>query len=185
MSESPIFSSIAYIKSLIKEEDPNENVIELPFNDSPVQFVLNDELIFFFLYDNGTSFSYVQYRDLDETGITDIQLRTIGIDNLYSLAEENLLLHTYDQGCYALTLDGNFEASLLLLDTLWDISFLEYVSTGYAVAIPCRNVLIFCDMNSTEALQEMRELVEQAWRERDHLLTKDIFTRNRGKWVLL
>ena len=46
------------------------------------------------------------------------------------------------------TLDGENEASLVLLDDLWDRSFLKYIPNGVMAVIPTRDVCVFIDMAS-------------------------------------
>ena len=186
MNKTNILSSVAYLKPIIKDENTIiEETLEVSYEDSPVQFIFNNDLTINFLYENDVgNYSYVQYRDLINYELTDVQLKEQGIYNLYTLTDNQLLLHTYDYGCHALTLDGNFEASLIMLETLWDSSLKGYITTNYAVAIPCRSVLLFCDADSTESLNEMKELINQAWEERDHLLTKTIYIRTNNKWII-
>jgi hypothetical protein len=106
-----------------------------------------------------------------------------GIENLYKLSEEKeLRIQEFELGCYALFLDGNFEASLILLDDLWDSTLIHYVTSGYAVAIPSRDVICFCDINASEGIKEMKQVIERVWEDGDHLLTKKILTRIAGKW---
>ena len=148
MINSQIFNSIAYIKNILEDREVDETtMVVLSYNDSPVELLLKKKLVILYIYENmvSESFTYVQYRDLNKYHVTEEELVNLGLENLYTLAEKHLLVHSYDYGCYSISLEGNFEASLILLDTLWDISLLSYIETGYAVAIPCRSVLLFCD----------------------------------------
>jgi hypothetical protein len=41
-----------------------------------------------------------------------------------------MFIQEFEQGYYALFLDGNFEASLILLDDLWDSTLNQYITSG-------------------------------------------------------
>jgi len=55
---------------------------------------------------------------------------------------------------FAFFMRGDFEASVILLDDLWDGESRQFVTGEYAAAIPARDMLAFCD------LQMGRECVE-------------------------
>ena len=82
---------------------------------------------------------------------------------------------------YAVMLDGTFEASLILVDGLWDVSFAALAPHGIVAAIPARDILAFCDATSTEGLAELRQLIERV-QGGDHLLTRDLYRRVGGRW---
>jgi hypothetical protein len=51
-------------------------------------------------------------------------------------------------------MEGNFEASVLLLDTSRDVSFAKHVREEFVVAGPARDVLAFGDSSSAEVIAE-------------------------------
>jgi hypothetical protein len=68
--------------------------------------------------------------------------RRCGIANLVGLARARLKVRPY-QGAYASLLDGNFEACLLLVDSLWDESLVHLAPNGFVAAAPARDLLAF------------------------------------------
>jgi hypothetical protein len=58
-------------------------------------------------------------------------------------------------------MEGNFEASVLLLDTVWDISLAKHVNGNFVAAIPARDVLAFGDSTSPEAIAELRDVIKR------------------------
>lgn len=137
--------AVAYLKPIVKE-DLEEECFILSEENSFVHTFFNEDLMITFLVEDHQNdyFQYVQNKHISEEGLDEEQLVEIGINNLYKLADEKeLRVHTLSEGCFALILDGNFEASLIVLDDLWEHSLKEFVSNGYAVAIPARDILCF------------------------------------------
>ena len=82
-------------------------------------------------------------------------------------------------------MEGNFEASVLLLDTVWEISLAKHVRGGFVVAAPTRDVLAFGDASSPHAISELRALVDRlAESGADHPLTNSLLHRREGAWVV-
>jgi len=77
---------------------------------------------------------------------------------------------------------GDFEASVILLDDLWDREFRQFVTGEYAAAIPARDMLAFCDSSSADGIAELQRIIERVQPTGDHLLTKTIYVRRDSKW---
>ncbi|MFB9326273.1 DUF1444 domain-containing protein [Paenibacillus aurantiacus] len=187
--QSPIYNVLPYLKPIVNEEAAGELVYELSGVDDIVELPWGDEFLITFLYDAEDTdyFRYVQHSDLPELSLTPKELLAISLDNLYDRTESHeLQLQELDDAAYnMLLLDGNFEASLLLLDDLWEGTLNDYAPSGYAMAFPARDVLMFCDVQSEEGIAQMREVVERIRVNGDHLLSNAIWTRQAGKWVHL
>lgn len=84
---------------------------------------------------------------------------------------------------WALFFDGNLEASLILLDEMWDSALRSYHSGEPVIALPARDVLCFCDASSPAGVAELRALVSRLWPEGDHLISDRLFRRRGGRWV--
>ncbi|MDM5186420.1 DUF1444 family protein [Bacillus sp. DX4.1] len=176
--------AVAYLKPVVKE-DLDEECLTLSEEDSMVHTFFNEDLMITFLVEDGQNefFQYVQNRHVTVEGLDKEQLLEIGINNLYKLADEKeLRVHTLTEECFALILDGNFEASLIVLDDLWEHSLKQFVSNGYAAAIPARDILIFCDSNASNGIEKMKSIIEKVWEGGDHLLIDKILVRSEGKW---
>jgi hypothetical protein len=60
---------------------------------------------------------------------------------------------------FTLFMEGNFQASVLLLDTVWDVSLAKHVRGEFVAAGPSRGVLAFRDSSSPEAGAELRAII--------------------------
>jgi uncharacterized protein YtpQ (UPF0354 family) len=174
--------AIAYLKAVVPEEDPAPT-IELPHDDGPVLKELTAELLVAYVVDVGQSFQYVQYRDLHTESISEAQLHEIGIRNLSTLAYAGKMRVSPYGNIFAVLLDGNFEASMILLNDLWDNSFRQFVIGDYLIAIPNRDILAFCDRSSPEGRKELMELVKRIENSTDHPLTRTLFVRRGNEWI--
>jgi hypothetical protein len=132
------------------------------------------------LVDEGDSFSYIQGRDLRETGIREEELHHRAVANLAARADGNVTVRQ-SRSTWALFFDGNFEASLMHLDDLWTHELREYAPDP-VVVVPARDVLAFCDVESVDGVSELRAVVKRVWPVGDHLLSEHLYRRTEGKW---
>lgn len=108
------------------------------------------------------------------------QLHTIAVSNLKGLAEQNLVVREYGP-IYAAFIGGSFEASLLLLDPMWDDWFGHAVRDSYMVATPARDVLAFYDASSSKGVNELRQVIRRG-ENGDHLLQPRLYRREDKSW---
>src|SRR5262249_5724329 len=111
-------------------------------------------------------------------------------DDLHATAMNNLLVLMGDRtrmqphgNIFAMFLDGNFEASLLLVDQLWDQSLAGYAQNGFVIAVPARDVLAFADVNSAAGIAELHGVVSRLFPKGDHLISQKLYRRESGRWV--
>ena len=83
---------------------------------------------------------------------------------------------------HALLLDGHFEASLVLLDDLWDEALASYAPNGFIVALPARDVIAFCDAKSETGIAQLRDMVNRITAKGDHLVSQSLYQREGGAW---
>jgi hypothetical protein len=179
MNDAAHFCSkaIAYLKAA----EPNEGVaLSLSEADSPALLSLGNGLLVSYVVDEGESFSYVQNRHLVEAHLSLEQLHEQACSNLSAIAKENLQIHEYG-AIYAVILDGNFEASLILLNGLWEKELAHLAQSGFTVALPARDVLAFCESSSSDGISELRNLVSRL-ADGDHLLTPSLYRRTGNQW---
>jgi len=157
--------------------------VELSARDAPVLTLLGADLVIAYLVEADTHFELVQTRHLAQLEGRRDKLAKFGLRNLMRRASERMEVRTYNN-MYAVFVDGHFEASLTLLDSLWDDTLAEMVPNGPVVAMPARDVLGFCDAASTTGIRELRELVDRVWASGppEHPISRDLFIRREGRW---
>jgi len=174
--------AIAYMKgSPPKDGQP---LVNLSPKDDPVVRPYLQDLHICYLADEGQSYRYIQNRHLEEDGISVDELHQIGLRNLSHLvAQRNAIVQRNGQ-VFAFLMGGDFEASALLLDSLWDYQFREFVAGDYATVIPARDVLAFCDASSQLGIDGLRAMINRLWPTGDHLISNNIYVRRSSKWTI-
>jgi hypothetical protein len=174
-------SAIAYLRPDLSDEPGKADVV-LGGNDEPVLKPLGNGMLVAYLADEGDHFTWVQRKHLMAEGVMPAQLHTQALSNLGAKASE--MLRVTNQGeFFACFLDGNFEASLLLLDDLWDEHLRELIPNGVVAGVPARDILMFCDVRSELGLQEIAHRVDKVWPNGDHLLRRELYIRNNHAWL--
>ena len=140
------------------------------------------DLLFSYLVDVGKSFHYVQRRDLRKADMTVEQLQTVALQNLSAKVSSEGVRVVPAGRYWAVLCGGNFEASLLVLDRIWD-EIAELIGEEMLVALPARDLLAVAPLDDVEAAGALREFVERAWRNGcDHPLTQRLYSRIGGAW---
>lgn len=174
-------NSIAYFKRVWRDEAPADVILEM--GHAPLNVDYSDELAIFFLIDEGESFTFVMDNQAEDSGKTLEEVLAIGISNLRLIADEVEIKKNQDFIYF--TGSGNFEASLLLVDEIWDEWLSDLCPNGYIAAIPARDILAVCDKNDHEAATKLAALIGRVWDGGDHLLSNKLYTREGKKWVPL
>ena len=151
--------AVAYLKPKLSDDVP---AIELPELDMPVLSDLGNGLLISYLVDEGSCFEYVSEGQRAKAGLSEDELKQLARENLDRLEKANEARVVSYEDVFAVLWNGNFEASLLLLDNFWDEDYARLAPNGFVAALPARDVLAFCDANSATGIQQLREIVERA-----------------------
>jgi uncharacterized protein YtpQ (UPF0354 family) len=151
--------------------------------DSPVLRPLSDDLLVSYVVDAADRLAFVQHRHLEQECVSVDQLHSIAVSNLQALAEEKLAVREYG-AIYVALMGGNFEASLLTLDAMWNQWYAHVAPQGFVAVAPARDLLAFCDSSSAQGLVELRRVVERSV-DCDHRLPAHLYRRIGGEWAQL
>jgi uncharacterized protein YtpQ (UPF0354 family) len=172
--------AIAYVVSPGRKDRP---AVTLPTADAPVLTDLGNGLSVGYVVDQGEYFQYILSRDLRAAGMTQVELHRNAVANLATmLNDRNARVHAWDDA-FAVLFDGNFEASLILVDDLWDKALAPFAPNGFLAALPNKNVLAFCDMKTPMGPQQLRRIIEDAGSS-DRPITTTLYCRDpvRRDW---
>jgi uncharacterized protein YtpQ (UPF0354 family) len=178
-SNAILMRSVAAIRS-ISGQDLGRSV-KLPHAEAPVLRDLRNGLCVAYLVDEGDHFAYVQNAQLADSQFTLEGLHECALNNLAQRARGRASIREHGP-VSAVLLDGNFEASLILLDHLWDETLAHRAPTGFVVALPARDVLAFCDAASQEGIEALKGVVQRVFAGGSHLLSQSLYRRREGKW---
>lgn len=154
--------------------------IKLSYNDAPVERPLVADLILFYAFDEPTCFTMVAHRDLARLEVDAKCLHDIAIHNLRRdlPAPE---IHQISEGTFMLTCGGNFEATTLLLDEVWQQAS-DMVAGELVVAVPARDIVLFTGTENLEGLAFMRSKVSRVLETGDHTLTRFFLVKKETGW---
>ena len=108
----------------------------------------------------------------------------IALRNLHARADQ-ALRQTHAEGFTLLQLDGHLDASLMLLDAVWDSQLARQTPAGALVAVPTPGLLAFSDIAAPGALAALRAFVAREAADEACALSTDLFYRREGKWERL
>lgn len=136
-----------------------------------------------YLLDEGSHYALATTGQLDRAGITLDELHRIGLENLRGKARD--LVVAEGDGAHMLTMGGDFEASMLLVDSLWEPGgvLAGYVPNGPVATIPARDLCVFCDARSPQGLRRVNTFAMTASVEKQsQQLTRKVLARRDGRW---
>ncbi|NML45963.1 hypothetical protein HHL11_19605 [Ramlibacter sp. G-1-2-2] len=150
-------------------------------DDSPVAVAYQGFGVFFAV-DEGSYYGLLSRRQLREAELDPQDLLRLGLGNLAGWAggDGGPEFRLEQSGAAtALLARGQFEASLVLLDSLWD----SLAPGGVVVAMPAPDVLAFCDPRSREGIAELRAIVQRLEQSGARMLVRELFVRRDGRWT--
>jgi uncharacterized protein YtpQ (UPF0354 family) len=140
---------------------------------------LNSELVILYARDSPKNITYLSVEQLDSAGIDRSTLRSLACANLKRLLP-GIERHG-ENGIYMFMAGGAYEASLLLLDSIWNDPGLK-VDGEPVVAIPARDLLFVTGSRNKQGLQTLRKWVAEASRTSTYRLTSELFVRRDGQF---
>ena len=138
----------------------------------------NDELVIVYAEDTPRNVRYFTSKDLAKAGVERSKLRALAIANLRRVLPK---IEAHQGEVYSMyTADGNYEASLLLFDDLWDGDI--RVDGDIVVAIPTRDVLLITGSKNAEGIARLREVADELTAEGTYTISPALFVYRKGKF---
>ena len=159
----------------------------LPEESQPVVRASRGAFGVMYALDRGQDFIFTTRGDMAKAGLTLHELHEIGLHNLGQQCNgtPGLKLLPQEGGWFGLVMGGHFEASLVLLDQIWDEALKEHIPNGAVVGIPARDKCVFCDAKSREGIAKVHDGVKRVYATGDHVLSDKLFLRRDGQWRML
>lgn len=177
------------IKAVYGEETidpgPASEHLKMSIEDSPVMQDLTTGLSIFYAMDMGNRYELIQNRHLSAT-ITQEALRTAALANMGREIADKTKVNGDPASVMMLTNGGNFEATMLLVDGMWE-NLKEVFKDDICVAVPARDLLFIAGRNSGAGREGLRGLVRKFFDEQETngLLVRHIYAREDSKWVVV
>jgi uncharacterized protein YtpQ (UPF0354 family) len=107
------------------------------------------------------------------------ELRSLAIGNLRRILPD---IERHGGGpWYMLTAGGDYTASLLLLEDVWE-QLKESVEGDIVVAVPSRDVVLFTGSRSKEGIETIKRKAQNIHQTGDHVVSQTLFRLSSGKW---
>jgi uncharacterized protein YtpQ (UPF0354 family) len=139
------------------------------------------DLYVVYAFDMPRTLRYVMREDLARLGLVPgPALRERALDNLRDRLEE---IEEHGDDAYGMLVAGGvFEASLLLVDDLWD-ELEPTVEGELVVTVPARDVLLYTGSAVPGGLRSLLAARDRVLQGGDHLVSGTLLTRVDGRWV--
>jgi uncharacterized protein YtpQ (UPF0354 family) len=82
-----------------------------------------------------------------------------------------------------LTVNGNLEAGVILIDEIWD-QMESQIGEQVVISVPSRDVVIATGKSNRDAINTFSEKAKTVLQSGDHPLSKNWFIRNNNQWEL-
>jgi uncharacterized protein YtpQ (UPF0354 family) len=178
------------IKGLYDDENPepfpkSSNELSVSLDDSPVFKRLAKGIGVFYMLDEGDKYQIIQNRHLSED-LTIEKLHSAALTNMAIAISDKTEVNGDPSNIMMVTNGGNFEATMLLADFLWD-QIKPVFNDNICVAIPANDLLFITSKNNSKARENLRNLVRQYFEnsETKGLIVKYIYERINGEWFFV
>ena len=137
------------------------------------------DLIVLYAEDSPRNIRYLGPKDLESAKIERSELRALACANLKRLLPK--IERHGANGLYMITAGGDYEASLLLLDSIWSGGQVE-VKGDVVVAIPTRDLLLVTGSQDPQGIEKARQMVKEASTNGPYRLTQKLFVYRNGRF---
>jgi uncharacterized protein YtpQ (UPF0354 family) len=183
MGEDPVDPSL--IVPLIKRTEPDgtDDPVVLPDQDVPIFEELTGVLHVAYVFDLPGMFRYVRPRDCARLQLSAGDLRALAVGNLTRRRARPQIKQ--GRAAAMFVLDGDLEASLLLVDHLWE-QIGPQVPGDLIAAVPSREALVVTGSQVPGGIAALTRAVDTAWQRSPArtLLTRSLLIRNAAAWDL-
>lgn len=177
----PIFS-LDQVVPVIKTQAYIDELLRITGKEEVNTFyeVYNRELYIFYARDLENSISYITKDKAEELNLE--------ISNIRELSTENLLnrvsIKKHDEnGFFMLTAGGNYEASLILANTIWTKENFD-VNGEIIISIPSRDVILITGSENANGIETLRNKTNEIYNSGSYVISNELFVLRNGKFEL-
>ncbi len=182
--DQPFDIDASLILPRIKQSEFNNALKQAgaPPDQWPLTEPLVGNLVVTYAFDVPAGFMMVRPQDLAQLGLSPEQLRGLSLDNLKREMPEIAVEVTGD--VQRVITGKNFEACTLLAPNFWS-KVASQIDGEVIVAVPSRDVVLFCSSLSSQGLADMVSMANEVLRqEAAHALTNELFVWRNGWQVV-
>lgn len=148
-----------------------------------VEFVFTnvcEDLNCLYAVDTGDSFEIILGRHLKEWNIDKEKLHALALENFRSLIAQKMTGQGDTNGIMFIV-DGNLEASLVLIDEIWT-QLHDQIGEPVVIAVPSRDVIMATGKSNRVMIDRFKESAKIILLTGDYPLSKNLFIRDGETW---
>lgn len=145
----------------------------------PVFEDLNSELVVVYAEDSSKRVRYL--TDSEDLGVARKDLRKLAVANLGRILPK-VEMRQHDDAFALLSAGGDYEASLLLFDDIWNGGQIK-VDGDIVVAVPAKDVLLVTGSHNRKGLEVVRQLAAKFAGQQRYALTDVLFVYRNGRFT--
>jgi len=139
-------------------------------------------LVTMYVLDTGSAVAFLSRKRVAAIGHDRDHIHRHAMRNLAARVNNGEVQLTAHRSITGLLLDGNLEASLMLLDELCDQLADQLGTVELLAAAPARDIFAVCPAEAGAGREDLADLVERVSRHGDHLLTRDLYLWRSHQW---
>ncbi|MBZ4191897.1 hypothetical protein [Niabella beijingensis] len=172
----PVIKSLQWLDTVRKQYESAGGTAA----EAAVRFALQplgDDLIVVYVNDTPGGMSYLSPAEISEAGFPDAAgLHQAALQNLRAKLKEAVF--EGGGGRYAIRLDNNYDASLVLL--LDEILPSIRINGNPVVALPSRDELMICGDQDTESVESLQDIAGQIYAVNAYTISKKLYAWDQG-----
>jgi uncharacterized protein YtpQ (UPF0354 family) len=154
----------------------------LPVKDVAKDFLAGD-LIVVYAFDRPQLFAYARIPELEALGVSPAEAFTLAKENLRARLPPSLDTRG-DGRSFMILAGGNYEASLLLLDEIWE-QFAQRLPGRLLACVPARDVCLVSSTETSGGFASLTTARDRVWGSGPaNAISTTVLERDHGKWVV-
>lgn len=173
--EQPQGVNLDQVIPIIKPVEFLDEVKKLNKDNTSVKVVTekyNDQLIIAYVEDTQNNIKYLKEDDFNALSISRDELKSIALRNFDKIIP-NIERHG-DEGLYLITAGGDYEASLILISSIWTKENFP-VDGEFVVAIPNRDMLIVTGSKSKKGIAKIVDIMTDSYKTGNYQVSDQLF----------
>lgn len=139
-----------------------------------------EDLIIAYVVDAPKTIRYLINKDLADLNVSVEELHRIALTNLKRILPAPEIREA--SGLYQIRCDGNYEASLIFLDEIWNRANFE-VRGEIVVAVPARDCLLVAGSGDSEGVRRLSKRAHEVHASASYSVSSKLLVRREGKFV--
>lgn len=154
--------------------------LALSQEDSPVVLPFAADIVVMYAFNLPHRLQYISHREMAQLGVSESELHAKAIENMPRHLSE-IKLNDLNNGVFGVSCGGTLEASLLLLEPVWQ-QLAPYLPGIPLAAVPARDLLIVSGSKQPNAFARIKQAGNTALHDPSQEISKLVLWRQGSRW---